>query len=90
MANIDWANVSAVGCLILVVVWGITKGLPSLLANFKDELKAQRSDFREELKEHREQSRTLAESGHAAVNSLASSFDKLSVSLDQLKDSRDV
>ena len=88
----QWANLSASGAVILCLVWGITKGLPHLIqqfredsaqqrAEFKEELQEQRSSFQEELRSHRDQSRALAESGHQAVNNLAEAFNGLKTEL---------
>ncbi len=72
-----WAELGAVGCLIVTVLWLVTKGFPAVVERFTIEAASCRKEFREELKEHREQSRALAESGHSAVNRLADSFDEL-------------
>ena len=77
-----WAELGAVGCLIVTVLWLVTKGFPAIVDRFTIEAATQRQEFREELKEHRDQSRELAESGHAAVHRLADSFDELK---DELK-----
>lgn len=77
-----WAELGAVGCLIVTVLWLVTKGFPAIVERFTAEAATCRKEFREELKEHREQSRALAESGHNAVNRLADSFDDLK---DELK-----
>ena len=84
-----WSNLSALGCLISLVLWFATTGLPKIMdkwetqsqstrADFKqivdsmmEESRAQRNDFRVEMKEHREQAFRLATSGHEAVNSLS-------------------
>lgn len=79
-----WAELGAVGCLIVTVLWMVTKGFPQLVERFTAETTAQRAEFREELKlhredlrEHRVQSRELAESGHEAVKRLSESMDDL-------------
>ena len=61
----QWMNVSALGCLIICMIWGITKGLPNLVETFREqsaeerkqyfeENKAARQEFREELQEQRQ------------------------------------
>jgi cytochrome b len=77
----QWMNLSAVGALITCMIWGITKGLPALVERFTDAMVQQRADFREELKEQRLQSRSLAQSGHVAVNRLSDAFNELRVDL---------
>lgn len=91
-AGVDWTNLSALGALIICMVWGITRGLPNLVQSFREELAGQRSDFREELKEHRDQSRVLAESGHDAVRTLSGAINnhaaELQKQFDEIKDRR--
>ncbi len=90
-----WSNLSALGCLIALVLWFATTGLPEIMnkwekqseatrADFKEvvtsmvaESKQQRQDFRDEMKEHREQSNRLAVSGHEAVHILSQELEDL-------------
>lgn len=73
----QWGNLSAMAAIIVVFVWLIVKGWPSIQKQFADELKGQRAEFREELAAGREQSRILASSGSQAVSDLAQSFEGL-------------
>ncbi len=76
-----WANLTALGALIAIFVWFVTKGLPAMVKQFTDQLEKQRGDFREETQMARAQSKELAEAGHAAVNGLSASFLQLGESL---------
>lgn len=79
------SNLSSTACLIIMTIWAVTKGVPSLLEKFSVQINQQRLEFRTELAEHREQSRAIAESGHAAVNRLADAFKELK---DELREER--
>ena len=92
VASEGWSNLTALGALIVCMVWGVTRGIPGMLQKFVEEsekqrdtfsqdLDQQRNDFRDELKEYREHSRVLAESGHAAVQKLAGSINDLRTDL---------
>jgi len=83
------SNISALGCLIALVLWFATTGLPGIMEKWEkhsdstrddfkevvdammEESRAQRTDFRAEMKEQRKQAFELATSGHNAVNSLS-------------------
>jgi len=53
----NWKELGALGALIVVVIWGITKGIPSIVARFDKQLSAQLEAFRVELRHARESSR---------------------------------
>ena len=54
----QWSNLSALGCLICCVIWGLTKGFPSLVDKFTEETARQRTDFKEEIQAQRTDFRT--------------------------------
>lgn len=43
----DWGNLSALGCLISLVLWFAMRGLPDILTRFDASLDASRRDFKE-------------------------------------------
>lgn len=43
----DWGNLSALGCLISLVLWFAMRGLPDILTRFDASLEASRRDFKE-------------------------------------------
>ena len=73
----QWANLTAVGALIVVVLYLITKGLPSMLEKFAAILQEQRNDYREEMRLHREETSALVKDGHVAIDKLATNIQDL-------------
>lgn len=85
----DWAtNLTALGAVLIVFVWLITKAIPTALETFGksldkqreshvETLKVQRDDFRSELASERERSHALIAEGHAAVRELSQSVGEL-------------
>ena len=79
-----WAQLGATGVVCALLVWLVTVAGPKVMNSFSQAVKEQRDDFKQELKEHRQQSRQLAESGHDAVRGLTGSFERLSEQLKHL------
>ena len=84
-----WTNLTAVGALILVTVYLITKTLPAMnerfycimqlyTDSFRESLDKQREDFRTEMMIHRKQTSDLAREGHEAINDLSKNVRDLS------------
>ena len=42
-----WSNLSALGCLIVLVMWFVTTGLPGLMSQWEAQQLAMRVDFKE-------------------------------------------
>lgn len=76
-----WTNLTAVGTLIVVVIYLITKGLPSMLSKFSETLEKQRNDYRDEMRLHREESTLLIRDGHEAINNLSKNVQQLTEKL---------
>ena len=95
MDQINWQELTATMAILGVFVWGITKGLPNLIAKFAEEseqqrkaftsaLHDQRAEFRDDLRDTREQSRELATSGHAAVEHVTGAVKQVTQAVEQL------
>lgn len=76
----EWSNLSALGCLIALILWFATKGLPSIMDKWEGQSEAVRKDFKdvvtglvveskEQRKEFREEMKLHREqSGRLAVS----------------------
>lgn len=53
----QWTNLSALGALITIMVWGVTKVLPNMFQAYRDESQAQRREFLEEQAASRQEYR---------------------------------
>jgi len=85
----SWANLTAVGALIVIVLYMVTKGFPAMLQTFTETsikereafgiiLTEQRNDFKEELKAERESHNETNKSCHAAIEKMSDNVQSLS------------
>lgn len=77
MDSVDWSQIPSDVAVIGAFFWGVTKGIPNIIDTFKEELQRQRTEFRDELTTHREQSARLAEAGHQTVKTLSVSVKEM-------------
>ncbi len=84
-----WTNLTAVGALIVVTVYLITKAIPAMnerfyhimqlyTDSFRESLDKQREDFRAEMMVHRKETSDLMREGHIALNDLSKHVQDLS------------
>lgn len=53
----DVTNLTALGALILLVLWGVTKGFPGIIDAFREETREAREAYAEEAKGARQEFR---------------------------------
>ena len=91
-----WMNLTALSAVIGTFVWGITKGLPSLVNSFREEsqtirndlvgeITRQRNDFREEIKLERAAFQTISISRDEALKDMARSCDSMRQEFHELR-----
>tara|TARA_R110002020_G_scaffold457315_1_gene674173 strand:- start:50 stop:418 length:369 start_codon:yes stop_codon:yes gene_type:complete len=84
----DWSNLSALGCLIGLVLWFVVKGLPGLLERQARDSAAARADFKESIgsvvnecsqqrQEFREESALQRAAAKDEANTMRHSFEHL-------------
>ena len=84
MDSIDWSQIPSDVAVIGAFIWGITKGLPSIIETFKEELQRQRTEFREEQRVTREHHERVIDSTNSSVNRLTESVDKVAETVDRM------
>lgn len=50
----NWSELTALGCVLIAFIWGLTKGAPTLIDKFTKAIEALEENFRAEQKETRE------------------------------------
>ncbi len=71
-----WANMTATGALIILLIYLVTRALPAMIKAFTEATKEQRDDFRDEMRLEREENSVLQRELHAEIRNLATEVSK--------------